>query len=210
MAKLPEPVELKLPIAICNEHIAPNTTTIRIRRHLTATFLTDGGDFTISTSADGEHGRGLRQYRYFYDASDLPVFSLSMKGNGATWYMQLPGDSTSTSEPIAVLAPRWNLFTNKMHVYVRNSADNYAEVKLEVRGQVMFRKFTTEVYLDGALVMSARVKDIRHFEWVVKVARGFDISLASAILLISAWHWYKKGSSSYHGASGSRSEKAPS
>lgn len=77
-----------------------------------------------------------------------------------------------------------------MHVYVMNSADNYAEVKLEVRGQVIFWKFTTEVYLDGALVMFAKVKDtIRHFEWMVKVARGFDVSLVS---LPSTSFWFMR------------------
>ncbi|RJE21780.1 hypothetical protein PHISCL_05871 [Aspergillus sclerotialis] len=155
MAKLPEPIELKLPIAIRNEYITPYLTTIRIRRRLGTTFLATGGDFTISTCPDGrEHrdaqeetklfsvesdlapGGFLRQRRHFRNASGLPIFNLLMKGSGATWLVQLPGDSTS--KPMAVPSPRWDLFTNKMHVYVKNSADNYAEVKLEVRGQVMF------------------------------------------------------------------------
>lgn len=197
MEKLPDPIEPKLPIAIRNEHIAPYPTTIRIKRHFS---ILDGGDFTISTCVDDEApedkesklfyvdsdlvpGRGLSQRRSFLDASGLPVFTLATKGNGAssyTWHVELPGDSTA--EPVAVLAPRWDLFTNKMHVYVMNAADNGAEVKLEVRGLVMFWKFTTEVYLDGALVVSAKVKDIRHSQWLVKVARGFDVSLVGHCL----------------------------
>lgn len=125
MAELPEPVELKLPIAIRNEHIAPCPTTTRIKRLLTATFLADGGDFTISTCPDSrEHGdaqeetklfsvdsglalgRGLNQRRHFRNASGLPIFSVSMEGNGATWVVQLPGDSTSEPMAVLVLAPR--------------------------------------------------------------------------------------------------------
>lgn len=198
MDQLPEPTELKLPIAICDEHIATRPTILRIKRHVTPAFLANEGDFTISTCADeaSQEGtnlfsvnsdlaleRGLSQRRRFRDDAGLPLFDLQMKGSGATWLVQLPGDSTC--EPMAVLAPRWDMFTNKMHVYVMNSADDRAEVKLEVRGQVMFWKFTTEVYLDGALVVSAKVKDIRHFEWVVKVAKGFDVSLVGLL----SWYW---------------------
>lgn len=193
MAKLPEPIELKQPIAIRTEHVVPCPTTIRIRRRITPALMATGGDFTVWTcsnsheldkaqeesklfSVDSEYALPFSQRRHFRDTSGLPVFSISLKQGGATWFVHLPG-ANSTSEPMAILAPRWDLFTNKMHVYVMNSADNGTEVKLEVRGQVMFWKFTTEVYLNGALVMSAKVKDIRHLEWVVKVARGFDVSL---------------------------------
>lgn len=196
MTDLPEPIELKQPIAICNEHIASSATILRVRKILIDTYLMSRYDFTISTypnhrgfdqgqklllSVESEIGH-RSQRRHFRNADGLPIFSVSMKGSSATWLAQSPGDSTS--KPMAVFAPRWDWFTNKMHVYVMNSADtNQAEVKLEVRGQHIYHKLTTEVYHDGALVMSAKVSmnDIKHSEWVVKVAKGFDVSLVGLL-----------------------------
>lgn len=60
-----------------------------------------------------------------------------------------------------------------------NSAQDGEEVKLEVRGQNMFWKFTTEVYFNGVGVMSARAVIFGDHEWVIKIARGFDTSLVS-------------------------------
>lgn len=94
------------------------------------------------------------------------------------WFVYLP-NAKSTDKPIAVFAPRYDLFKNKIHVYVMNSAQDGEEAKVEVRGQDMFWKFTTEVYFNGMVVMSARAVNFGDHEWVIKVDRGFDTSLVS-------------------------------
>ncbi|KAI9370914.1 tubby C-terminal-like domain-containing protein [Aspergillus egyptiacus] len=211
-----ELTDLKQPIAIRTEYTAPYLTTLHIKQHgkskhdvlgesLTVWRWPDGG----SQSQDerklfsvGSESVPFRQRRHVRDASGLPLFELSQKKAGVTWFVHLPGGK-ETSESIAAIAPRWNPLRNKLDVYVRNAARDGTEVKLKVRGQDV-SKAQTNVYFDGALVMIAtRFDDHRsltELEWKVEVARGMDISLASVIVVAMAYMLHRTGASLYRGA----------
>lgn len=190
MPKLTEPTDLKQAIAVLPEYIAQYPTTLRLRRFETIrNSLSTGGDFAVWACPDDrtqeetklfevKSTAGGARRRHFIDASGLPLFTVSHKGIGATWFMHLPNRNPRT-EPMGVFAPRYDLFQNKMHVYVRNTEQDKEEWKLEVRGQNLHLKSTTEVYLNGVLIMSARVKNPMNLDWEINVPKGLDTSLVS-------------------------------
>ncbi|KAJ9225013.1 hypothetical protein DTO027B5_2415 [Paecilomyces variotii] len=198
---------LKHPIALRNEHVASKETVIRVKQHSKSW---SGGDFTISEWPAEESSEGTRLFSvvgsvkslsqrcHVRDASGLPLFEIYRKRTGVTWFVELPGDNRSP-EPIATFAPRWSSLKDKYDVYVKNASGG-DEVVLEVRGQDIW-KLKTHVYYNGNMVMVARRTDYlvpyipgKRPEWKVKVAEGFDISLASLITVVLAQVLY---SSSY-------------
>lgn len=126
----------------------------------------------------------------FLDASG-PAFELHRKKAGVTWFVSLPNTSDNS---IATIAPQGHLLKDKFDVYIRNVADGGAEVKLEVRGNDIW-KYRTSVYYGGSLVMMIKVK--RYYlvyvgmgkrpEWEVNVTQGFDLSLASFCGFLDMW-----------------------
>ncbi|PLB33632.1 tubby C-terminal-like domain-containing protein [Aspergillus candidus] len=216
-----ELTDLKQPIAIRNEYIASYPTTIYVKQHKKSKNSADE-DITVWKELDGSNkspeerklfvidreSAPFTQYRYFRDASSLPLFELALKKSGVTWFVHLPGGK-DTSESIAAIAPRWNPLKNKLDVYVRNSAGDGEEVKLKVRGQDLSRS-KTHVYFKGALVMTA-LRTNGHvspteLEWEVQVTRGLDVSLASVIMVVMAYMLHITAASSYHGAGDSRAD----
>ncbi|KAL3463472.1 tubby C-terminal-like domain-containing protein [Aspergillus heterothallicus] len=208
---------LKQPIAIRSEYIAPCPTTIHIKQHKRSSIGAAGDGLTVWKWADERAGSDnqderkifaidsesvpFSQRRHFHDASGLPLFELSQKKAGVTWFVHLPGGS-EPSEAIAAIAPRWNVFRNKLDVYVRNTAGKGKEVKLKVRGQDVL-KSRTHVYFDGGLVMTATRIDqhesLTDLEWKVEVATGLDISLASVIMVVIAYMLHSTAASSHRG-----------
>ncbi|KAJ5200269.1 hypothetical protein N7491_008931 [Penicillium cf. griseofulvum] len=199
----------KQPIAIRPEHVASSTTTIQVKQHSASW---SSGKFTISStqtaeepllktlfSVDGD-AVSLSQRRHFRDASGLPLFEISRKKVGVTWYLHLPGESSSkgnASEPIATVAPKWSALKDKFDVHLRNVAANGEETILEVRGQNVW-KSKTHVYHRGKLVMVVKLTDMaavylpgKRPSWEVVVAEGMDLSLASVIAVLLATMLYQ-------------------
>ena len=193
---------LKQPLAIRPDYIATHSTSIRVNQHRTSI---SGGDYTISKLPNNNeatnnqepedlftvtgHVKSLSQRRHFRDASGLPLFELSRKKTGVTWFVSLPS-AKSDDECIATIAPRMSALKDKGDVYVANAAAGGAEVRLEVRGQDVW-KLRTNVYLDGKVVVTAKRTDklVRCIpgmrpEWHVDVAEGMDLSLVGASLCI--------------------------
>ena len=92
---------IKQPIAIRPEHVASSTTTIQVKQHSASW---SSGNFTISSTptaeepllnklfgVDGDFA-SWSQRRHFRDASGLPLFEISRKRTGVTWYLHLPGE----------------------------------------------------------------------------------------------------------------------
>lgn len=206
---------LKQPIAIRPELIAAAQTTLIVHPH---SISFSGNDFTISVANDateGSSGEGSSKtaepYKIFFvdgktfswshkmsfiDASGLPFFELHRKKAGVTWFVSLPN---TNDKSIATIAPQGHLLKDKYDVFIQNAADGGAEVKLEVRGNDIW-KYRTSVYYGGSLVMTIKVK--RYYlvyvgmgkrpEWEVSVAQGFDLSLVSVELCcvgFVVWWW---------------------
>ncbi|KAJ5689424.1 hypothetical protein N7462_003816 [Penicillium macrosclerotiorum] len=194
MAPLLQP--LKAPVAIRPEHVATAPTRLRVKQH---TKSWSGGDFTIfaSPDTDTESGESSQanptelfkvdgdvvswsERKFFRDASGLPLFELHRKKSGVTWFVSLPG---ADDRSIATCAPQFHLLKDKFDVYIQNAAADGAETKLEVRGNDIW-KYRTNVYYDGALVMTTKIKGyyqvyipVKRPEWDVQVAQGFDLCL---------------------------------
>lgn len=186
---------IKKPIAIRPEHVASSTTTIQVKQHSVGW---SSGNFTISStptaeepllnklfSVDGDIA-SWSQRRHFCDASGLPLFDISRKKAGVTWYIHRPSESSSkeaTSKPIATVVPQWSALKDKFDVHLQNAAANGEETILEVRGQNIW-KTKTNVYHGGNLVMVVKLIDIaavylpvKRPSWEVVVAEGMDLSL---------------------------------
>ncbi|KAJ5176727.1 uncharacterized protein N7482_002604 [Penicillium canariense] len=219
---------LKQPIAIRPELVATAPTTLIVHPH---SISNSGSDFTIS--AVNNAGQGPSQVAAkpaklffvdgkafswsnkmcFIDASGLPLFELHRKKAGVTWFVSLP---ETKDKSIATIAPQGHLFKDKFDVYIRNAADGGVEVKLEVRGNDIW-KYRTSVYYGGSLVMSIKIKHYylvyvglgKRPEWEVSVAQGFDLSLASIIGVLLVHVLYKPSyqSSFKPGESGSSQDR---
>jgi uncharacterized protein YxjI len=192
---------LKQPIAIRPELIATAPTTLIVHPH---SISFSGSDFTISylenapqpsSSSSSQAAQPIKIFfvdgktlswsntMSFIDASGLPIFELHRKKAGVTWFVSLPN---TNDKSIATIAPQGHLLKDKFDVYIGNVVDGGKEVKLEVRGNDIW-KYRTSVFLGGALVMTIKVK--RYYlvyvgmgkrpEWEVNIAQGFDLSLVS-------------------------------
>lgn len=203
---------LKQPIAIRPEHVVSSTTTIRVKQHSASW---SSSNFTITAqptpatpepaklfAVDGDFA-SWSQRRRFCDASGLPLFEISRKDLGVTYYLHLPGEgkrrqggSTSGSGSrkeeesgrIATIVPKYSALKDKFDVHFRNAAADGEETVLEVRGQNIW-KSKTHVYHRGHLVMVVRLTDMvsvyipgKRPSWEVVVAEGMDLSLVRQTL----------------------------
>lgn len=192
----PELALLKQPIAIREEYIARAPTTLRIKQ-----LDISGIDFAISRedsdsqpgsskspkeetlfTADGKF-MSWSQKRTFRDASGLPLIDLYRKTSGVTWYAELPGTKSAT--PILRFASRVAFCKHKIDVDFKNATPDGSRIRLEVRGQDIW-KLRTNVYLGNAVVMTVKRTDKMKvylpglkLEWVVDVAEGMDLLLGS-------------------------------
>ncbi|KAB8211125.1 tubby C-terminal-like domain-containing protein [Aspergillus parasiticus] len=203
---------LKQPIALRTEYITSRPTTIRVKQHSNSW---SGGDFTITKCptddpplaeklfiVDGDF-KSMSQRRRFQDASGLPLFEISHKRLGVTWFVHLPGDRESnSSSPIATIVPQWHALKDKFDVHLHNAAADGEETVLEVRGQDIF-KSKTHVYYKGALITAIKLKDLvsvyipgKGPTWELEVAEWVDLSLAAIIGVVLATVLYQ---SSYKG-----------
>jgi len=123
----------------------------------------------------------------FFDASGLPLFDLFHKPMGVTWHVEVPGGSGT---PIARGIRRYSVMKDRVDFVVKNAAAEGEELTLHVRGQDIW-KLRTNVYLGDKVVMTAkRTEKMSTYvpgmkiEWLVEIAAGMDMSLASLIVVI--------------------------
>ncbi|KYG41773.1 hypothetical protein M433DRAFT_115129 [Acidomyces richmondensis BFW] len=201
----PELTALKNPIAIHKDYVVDQPSTFRIQQQGKAL---SGGQFIVFRenelagsspggsqaliSIRGKYGSATEK-RAFFDASGLPLLTLYHKPVGVTWYIELPGGHDTA---IARLAPRFSIFKDKLDVDVRNATIPGEEVTLHVRGQDIWKQ-RTNVYVGSAIVMTAKRTDKlstylpgRRPDWMVEIAAGMDILLASAIMVVLASTMY--------------------
>lgn len=192
---------LKQSLAIRPEHVVPSTTTIRVKQHSASL---SSSNFTITGAPTPESPEGAKlfavdgdfaswsQRRRFCDASGLPLFEISRKDLGVTFYLHLPGEGgrkkggssgKDESERIATIVPKYSALKDKFDVHFRNVAADGEETVLEVRGQNIW-KSKTHVYHRGHLVMVVKLTDMvsvyipgKRPSWEVVVAEGMDLSL---------------------------------
>lgn len=206
----PELTASKHPIAIRDEHVVDQPTTIRVQQHgkglseAKFTVLRDGGQL-VNEKASAEpsppeaifqvDGKVLSSQgrRHFTDASGLPIFELYHKFSSATWFVELPGGNDTA---IVRLAPRSSSLKDDLEVMVRNAAANAEETTLRVRGQDIWKQ-RANVEVDGKVVMTVKKTDKwssylpgRNPEWQVDLAAGMDVSLASVIVIVMAANMY--------------------
>ncbi|KAA8646789.1 hypothetical protein EYZ11_009959 [Aspergillus tanneri] len=203
------PTTLKQPIALRTEYLAPNTTTIRVKQHSKSW---SAGDFTVSTvptanspaqtlfTVDGDFA-SVSQRRRVQDATGLPLFEISRKRLGVTWFVHLPGGREKDDpRPIATIVPQWHALKDKFDVHFKNAARGgvgHGEIILNVRGQDIW-KSRAHVYHGDVLVMTSKLKDMvsvyipgKGPEWEIEVAEGMDLSLASVIGVLLATMLYQ-------------------
>lgn len=190
----------KEPIAVRPEFVASKTTSIQVKQHSASW---SSGNFTVSSTPTAEDPNSKElfvvdgdlaswsQRRHFRDASGLPLFEISRKKLGVTWYLHLPGKSNNKEnifEPIATIVPKWSALKDKFDVHIRNAALNGERTTLAVRGQNVW-KSRTNVYHDDRLVMTVKLTDRvavylpgKRPSWEVVVAAGMDLSLVGYLV----------------------------
>ena len=211
----------KRPIAIRFELVVDQHTTFRVQQHGKALFE---GKFTIfrpheegqSTKAGSVAGPSngppqsaiLMQVdgKYmsrdgrcsFTDASGLPLFELYHKIMGTTWHVELPGGN---GKSIMRIAPRTCGLKDKLDGFVTYADGDGEEAVLRVGGQDIWKQ-RTNVTMGDKVVMTAKRTDKlsvyvpgRKLEWMVDVAAGMDMALASVIVVVLAANMY--GSTSH-------------
>lgn len=206
----PELGRLKLPISVFPEYVASSDTTFLIQQQGKAASSTKFTIFKPETdnvtekspsdtllSVDGEYF-DKNERRIFYNASGEPVFEISHSSSSSTWHIQRPGrDSPS----IGFLEPQDSMFKDDYKIQVRNAAAGGEDTLLRVQGQDIW-KLRTNVLLGDKVVMTAKRNDKlsvyiprKKVEWVVDVAEGFDMALASAIIVVMGANMYTNGKS---------------
>lgn len=185
---------LKYPVGIRLDTTSTAARTLRVRQKcLRMSFgdliATDQSDNTTQFTVDGKT-LSLSQRHAIRDASGLPLFDIHRVSLGTTWYVNLPGQVT---KPMIRLEPQyvndWRAtWKDSLDVYVRTTDGRGEEVKLQVRGQDVWKK-RTHVYLGAQLVvdvrfvnvMSAYVPFLKDNEWDVTIAPGFDASVVGTL-----------------------------
>lgn len=208
---IPDLTALKQPIAIRPELVVDNETALRIQRHgnalssrkFTVFVPTEDNDEKRAFQKEILHVDGraysCRERRHFCDASGRPLFDLYHRLLRPTWLVELPDDK-DTGGPIARIKPK--IYASKGHfkVIVENRTDSSRQVTLQVRSQDIW-KLRTNVYLENTdqVVMTVKRTDKmsvyvpgKKVEWVINVAAGMDLSLASAIVVYMAAMMYRR------------------
>ncbi|KAJ3492671.1 hypothetical protein NLG97_g5232 [Lecanicillium saksenae] len=153
---------------------------------------------TATMSVDAKYV-SVEDRHEFRDATGLPLFDLYHKTTSVTWLIEVPGGN---GEPIAVITPHPSMFKDRLDVQVKNAADGGEEVMLHVEGQDIW-KLRVNVYRGDEVVMTVKRTDkispylmSSKLSWVVDVASGMDVSLASAIVVVMAATLYSSSTMS--------------
>jgi len=117
---------------------------------------------------------------------------------GTTWHVELPGGN---GKSIMRIAPRTCGLKDKLDGFVTYADGDGEEAVLRVGGQDIWKQ-RTNVTMGDKVVMTAKRTDKlsvyvpgRKLEWMVDVAAGMDMALASVIVVVLAANMY--GSTSH-------------
>ncbi|KAJ6784323.1 hypothetical protein PWT90_07243 [Aphanocladium album] len=194
---------LKRLIVVWTDYVVNEETTFLVQQHSFGGQDASTPKFTIERVPDdgalNEEADGPEKYpspvimsadaRYislddrhrFHDATDLPLFDLYHKKSSVTWLLEVPGGN---GKPMAVITPRPSLFKDRLDV------QDIWKLRVNVyRGDevVMTVKRTDKI---SPYLMSSKLS------WVVDVASGMDVSLASAIVVVMAATLYSSSTMS--------------
>lgn len=183
---------LTTPLYILPDHLASTPTTLRAKHNTRGGFafskfpseteetIPPEPLFTVSSRSTLRAPR-----RLIHNAStDQLLLELWRNHVGNESYIGVPN---SAALPLATLAPRPTKVRDRVDVYVKNAALGGEEVKLEVRGQDVWKRNTC-VYWGNEVVAQVRfVNYVTSYvpfssnQWDVVVAEGFDLSLVSSL-----------------------------
>jgi uncharacterized protein YxjI len=210
----PDLASPKQPIAIRTEHIVHTNTSVRVQQQGKAlssskfTIFSHNGDGAATDEAtsfptkiaepqvlltvDGKYmSKDTR--RSFFDASGLPLFDLQQFPMSVAWNVEVPGGNGTS---MARIMPRLGGFKDRLDCVIMNAAADSEEVSLRVQGQDIWKQ-RTNVYLGDKIVMTAkRTAKLSTYvpgmkvEWIVDIAAGMDVSLASVIVVVMAANMY--------------------
>lgn len=216
---IPNLSALKQPIAIRPELVVEENATFRVRQEGKAASSTKFKVFTTQSrekktengdrkgeestiiplmSVDGKYS-SPEERRTFYDASGLPLFDLYHSPRGTTWQIEVPGGN---SPSLAFLEPQGSTVKDDYKLQLGNAMDSRQDVVLHVQGQDIW-KLRTNVFLGDQVIMTTKRLDKfsvylpgTKVEWMVSVAEGMDVALASAIVVVMGTNMYTNGRSS--------------
>ena len=215
---LPELSPLKQPIALRPELVAAEHTRLLIRQEGKAASSTKFTIFSAEEGAPADDSGGsttekhppatlltvdgkyssAEERRTLYDASSLPLFDLYHSPRGTTWHFEVPGGN---SPSVAFLEPQNSRTKDDYKLQLRNAAANGQDTVLHVKGQDSW-KLRTNVYLADEVVMTTKRLDMlsvylpgKRVEWIVDVAQGMDVSIATAVVVVMATNMYTNGRS---------------
>ncbi|KAL4906228.1 hypothetical protein BDW74DRAFT_151542 [Aspergillus multicolor] len=224
---MPSLSPLSHPLAIRPEHVAQCTTTLKVKQQSntlsSGNFTVSRIDASGRPESEAESTplftvtspfASWTRRRTFLDASGLPLFEIASVRLGGMWTLHLPGSSRKTEQPIATILPKRRSGAGDkfdVHLHLKGDAADAAEERepvLEVRGQDAFGSVTHVFHRKTAkCVMSVRLEKrgmfagyvvpFRRPEWEVSVAKGMDVSLASAITVLLAMMLYNNSSTGY-------------
>lgn len=199
---------LKHSIAVCKEHVVDDDTTFLVQQHNFGGKNASKTKFTIESAPAGESldkksGMwdkadsktlmsveakyiSVKEEHVFRDAAGQSLLTLYHDKMSVIWRLDIPGTENATT---AVITPRPSLFKDRLDVQVHNAEDG-ATVALRVEGQDIWKQ-RVNVYLGDVVVMTVKRTDkvaaylmSRTLSWVVDVAAGMDVALASAIVVV--------------------------
>lgn len=178
---------LNEPFYILKDHIAPSPTTLRAKHNskggFTFTTTPENNEssetlFTVSSRSSLSAPR-----RVIHSATtSKPILELWRNHVGDESYIGVPN---SAAMPLATVAPRPTNLKDKCDVYAKNAAQGGDEVKLEVRGQDIWKRNTCVYFGDQVVVQVRFVNYVTSYvpfasnQWDVVVAEGFDLALVS-------------------------------
>ena len=192
---------LNEPLCTLKDHIAPKSTTLRAKHNtkggFTFTKTSEGTGpgappppetlFTVSSRSSLSAPR-----RVIHNASSgKPFLELWRNHVGDDSYIGVPN---SAALPLATVAPRPTKLKDKADVYVKNASRGGDEVKLEVRGQDVWKRNTCVYFGDEVVVQVRFVNYVTSYvpfasnQWDVVVAEGFDLALVSEGLVLVSWY----------------------
>jgi hypothetical protein len=172
------------PVYVLKEHVSSEPINLRAKHHgkgdFTFSKTTTGGLSAEVLSTAGSKTGSSAPRRLIRDATGKGILELWRNAVGDESYISHP---TGASLPLAIVAPRATTVKDKVDVYVKSASRENEEMKLEVRGQDIWKR-NTLVHHGNDIVMQLRfVNYITSFvpfsgnQWDIAVAQGFDLSL---------------------------------
>lgn len=177
---------LNQPICMTSQHVATQTTTLRVKHHTRGgSTATHASTSTLLFNIDSRKG-GFAPRRVFHNAAGDAILEMRRFVTGNETYVGVPDEKAL---PTAIIAPRLTSPKDKVDVYIKNAMQDGQEVRLDVRGQDVWKR-NTNVYFGDKLVMQVRFVNyatsyvpFSSNQWDIAVAEGVGLLLVSLVLL---------------------------